>query len=751
MAPRGTASPLPHGDSDPAARRHIEAIAKASKVLPRNRTEEVKPSVEKLNTRNYERGVLPGDLDDLIDVLTTPNFLDQASLNSILRSLYPASTVSGDVLVKVVGALGHGKRKPSLAIQGALLRWLIMIHHVIDNSGVLSQSYSLLFNLLDTAAIRTHICHILALITRRRHVRPHRIQSLLSLARQTGNDQALTGLLRVYKNYYPEIVVGEAVRGKASTFAHPDPQWRDRLAEIQQAHAERTRLRSEQPLSAYQVSRNNGKLIVPEVHSSRATENSVTLEEIESADGLVDKLDRLEFPDQLIAVLGDPLLQKLFLLKPDAEATTRASLWLASYAEDVLRGEANSGIFQIVQSYLAATKVMPPVILAFLSDYLHIWDGHEDRAEILDILTYLPMLDFQDLLSAVFQPLEARILDGTVGRQIDLLNYYGALFRRWRIALTLNTQQSNTEPQKAAALIEAMERRTGMLALAVLQAAAASSSSSAAALSSRPSDSATRAADAVLNFYEETASLAVAANSPEQQQPPANSPLPFLRIVIPPKPVVYLLAFLPCPSVLSRICGVLAQYKTAFSHAQQQRKLKPGSSSKASAAQQQQQYPSAYVDEFNGFLMDMCNLIWRSRAFGTADANAHGCLLDAGVGAALAGYIRDVNNDDQQQQQLALTALYSFSYSPVLGGFAASRVAELEDQEAGEEVMDDEARHAGPVTKASLRGLAGRGGMNISWEDFRVEVLEDLTEAKGMGGIAELLYSTMTTLAGKRP
>lgn len=40
----------------------------------------------------------------------------------------------------------------------------------------------------------------------------------LSLSRQTGNDPALTGLLRVFKDYYPEIIVGDATRGKASPF-----------------------------------------------------------------------------------------------------------------------------------------------------------------------------------------------------------------------------------------------------------------------------------------------------------------------------------------------------------------------------------------------------------------------------------------------------------------------------------------------------------------------------------------------------
>lgn len=340
-------------------------------------------------------------------------------------------------------------------------------------------------------------------------------------------------------------------------------------------------------------------------------------------------------------------------------------------------------------------------------------------------------------------PLEDRLLDGTVDTQIFLLNFYKNLLRRWRIALTLITENQIAGARKAAASIEALERRAGTLCLAILQSAPPPF------VISLASSGSTIAADAVLSFYEETASLAVMANSQDQQQqesPNTFSPLLSLRIVIPPKPVVYLLAFYPCTSVLSRLCGILAQYKTAFSYAQQRKLAKGGGTNK-------QQYLSAYVDEFNGFLMDMCNLIWRSRAFGQSDPNAHGCLLDEGVSAALAGYVREVNSEDDGVK-LSLAALYSFSYSPVLCGLVAGKLAELEDLEyagSGQNGAEEEVRHAGPVTKASLRELAGRGGVNMSWEDFRVEMLEELTEAKGLGGIAELLYSTMTTLAGKKP
>lgn len=66
---------------------------------------------------------------------------------------------------------------------------------------------------------RPQLCQLLALITRRKHVTPYRVQLLLGLVRQTGGgDQSLIGLLRVLKNYYPEIIVGPATRGRASAF-----------------------------------------------------------------------------------------------------------------------------------------------------------------------------------------------------------------------------------------------------------------------------------------------------------------------------------------------------------------------------------------------------------------------------------------------------------------------------------------------------------------------------------------------------
>jgi centromere protein I len=206
------------GSADEELNRLIRDVISASKKPSRSRVTDVKPSVASLASLAYDGGLLPPALGQLVDLITTPSHLDQASLNAILRCLYPVAAVSRSVVLQIVASLGHGELKPSLTIQAALLRWLIMVYHGLETQAVLSQAYPVLFNHLDTAAIRPYLSHLLALITRRKHVRPFRIQTLLHLSRQAGSDPHLIGLLRVYKDYYPEIIVGEAVRGRASAF-----------------------------------------------------------------------------------------------------------------------------------------------------------------------------------------------------------------------------------------------------------------------------------------------------------------------------------------------------------------------------------------------------------------------------------------------------------------------------------------------------------------------------------------------------
>lgn len=126
----------------------------ASKVPAKRRKVVIKSTVESTTSVLYDRGALPDELARLVHLLTARTHLDQASLAAIARNLYPSGKVGDEVALCFVGALGHGQLKPSLPLQALFLRWLVMVYPLLESPAILSQAYGVLFNLLDTAAIR---------------------------------------------------------------------------------------------------------------------------------------------------------------------------------------------------------------------------------------------------------------------------------------------------------------------------------------------------------------------------------------------------------------------------------------------------------------------------------------------------------------------------------------------------------------------------------------------------------------------
>ncbi|KAL9471493.1 hypothetical protein ACSS6W_009434 [Trichoderma asperelloides] len=688
----------------------IRDVAAASKLPAKSRMGDVRPTVASLTSLAYENGLLPEALDQLVDLVVTPSHLDQASRAAIVRNLYPVSRVSRDIAIRVIGALGHGALKPSLNIQVALLKWLIMIHHVLETPAVLAQAYGVLFNLLNTAAIRPNLCHLLALITRRKHVRPFRIQALLNLSRQTANDPYLIGLLRVYKDYYPEIILGELVRGRASAFKHPDISWKERLQEVQEAYALQAEKNSQAVLDGFRVNRPTGRgqgnRVVPAVHTSHATENSVTLEEVENITGFVQNIDRIELPNQLVAVLADPLLQKLLLLRPNAEAYQRVANWLNSVLQNVIDGDTDEAVLWevlgVVREFVVQSKSIPPVILSFFAIFFQQWNGSGQHDTILQILSFAPLVEFQEVYQRILQPLELAILDNTPGSQVDILSLYSNILRHWTAIL----QSSDPVPAHANASVTALIRHTGRLSLTLLQ--------------TSPIESVNIA---IIEFYEQAIHL---VNDDSLKY--------YIRIELPPSELIYTFLFSSSVATMSRLCGILACYKKGFEMAMSTKARNDGSNRIDALS-----YDRAYVNLYNGYLMDICNCFWRSRAFSDADTNSHGCLVPRPTVSSLTAYVSSVD------KTFSLPSLLTLSYSPVLCFQSIRSVRDLEDAAIGSSSSAIRTRHAGPVTQNSLSKLAVAGGIQLSWQDYRIEVLRSLAE-KNLGGIAELLKNTMTVL-----
>ncbi|KFY67817.1 hypothetical protein V496_01400 [Pseudogymnoascus sp. VKM F-4515 (FW-2607)] len=517
----------------------------AAQIPAKQRAVKINRTVERVANKAFEDGLSEASLDELVDIITLPNELDHASIASIVRNLYPAAQISDDTLVKVIGSLGHGQSRAAFPVQSLLLKWLVMVYDSIMTPKILSHAYSFLFNLLDTIAIRAPLCHLLSLVTRRKHVRPFRIQSLLELARRAGNEPPLVGLIRVYKDYYPDVIVGQLTAGRASVFTHPNPEWKVRLAEIQEEYAQKTVDEQQSRRDTFRVVRRgiNGVKrsrvsVIPEVHTSNAQETSVTLEEIENASGFVAVLEKIELPNQLVAVMGDPLLQKLLQLKSTDAVRQRVDNWLMAFFEDQLEGDGSSeaallDMLASILEYTRFTKDLPPACAKYLHSLLEDWNGVTGRAVVLDLLSYTPIAPFEELYLSTFQPLEWAILDDTPTSQIDLLAFYTSIIGNWTSSLL-----SSTPPAFISTTINALATHVNVLALTILQTGHMQS---------------TITHHSILYFYEAMTGLL--------SQPSLQA---HVRITTPPSSLVYTLHFAPSLSTFSRLCAILALYKRAF-------------------------------------------------------------------------------------------------------------------------------------------------------------------------------------------
>lgn len=290
----------------------------------------------------YESGIPHVILERLLKILTSSSNLDQSTTTTLIKNLYPLEPVSSKIITQVVCSLGPSKNKPTPATQALLLRWLLLVYDFLGDRTHLSKLYAVLFNYLDMISLRKPLCHLLSIITRRKHVKPFRIQALMELLRNTGGEEKeLVSLLRVFKNYYPDIIVGDLgmMRKAGLVFKHPDPEWTSHGKHLQETNAERSRASQQSSFQVVHrglVKRSKAEIVVPDVQTSRVPHGRTSLEELRGVDHFVERIDKIELPNQIISTMGDRLAQKyLFLVQSDA-ASARLDDWLLSFLSDKL-------------------------------------------------------------------------------------------------------------------------------------------------------------------------------------------------------------------------------------------------------------------------------------------------------------------------------------------------------------------------------------------------------------------------------
>ncbi|KAJ5545489.1 hypothetical protein N7535_006125 [Penicillium sp. DV-2018c] len=703
---------------------HLEAVAF---VPPRQRFTDASVLAKTIASDAYESGIPQPVLARLLKILTTKNNLDQGTITTLIKNLYPQERIASKNVTQVVCCLGPSKNKPSHATQALLLRWLILAYDLFEEKTHLTKLYAVLFNHLDMISLRKPLCHLLSIITRRKHVKPFRIQALMELIQTAGGEEKeLISLLGIFKNYYPEIILGDfgSSRRNALFFKHPDPEWSSHARVLQDRNLERAQADGGsgfQVLHRGAVKRSRIEVVIPTLQTSRVSHKHTSLEELRDIGHFVDKLDRIELPNQIISTLGDAMAQKYLHLVQSDLAHHRLDEWLRNFLEDKLETlregeddepESLSYVLGFVGDYASYTKDIPSSIRTFLKSYLHIWDGIDNRDQVFRLLQFIPIQSLEVLRSDFMSPLESAVLNEGLSSRIALLGFYSALIGQWGVKL--RSRQDTTEESVCLSQIVV---HAELLASSILE------------FPVEDEDKTTKPATiSVLDFYRALSEIYSLA--PQDRR---------IRLTLPYAPTVYSLAFTSSVAVISSLTSTLAVYKSAF---------EASLNSQVLQTQNAPAYSTDLVGRFNGYVMDMCNLLWRNRALNTEDPNALGCLVPATTTTALTHYVKDVSEaarhyDREGAFHLTLTSIFSLSHHAAFCNLSAACFADLEDQQIADQNQRPRLRK--PVTQKVLQALEKDGGAKITWQEYRVHML-DWLDAIGCRGSGILMRSTMKAL-----
>lgn len=372
----------------------------------------------------------------------------------------------------------------------------------------------------------------------------------------------------------------------------------------------------------------------------------------------------------------------------------------------------------IQKKLLMLSKEIPTAIASFVKRYLVSWNGRDNREQVFQLLEYLPIESFDSLRQDFLAPLEAAVLDDTLASRIAILEFYSSLILQWGVKLRTHPSTSGESKPLSRLILHAE-----LLALSILEISPTSHLTDSSAGRSKP------ATLSVVEFYSALAEVFSYAS--------VNGNI---RLTVPLSPTVYTLVFTPMSSVISTISSVLASYKSSFEASLTSEVLQTPNGS-------ENLYPTQLVGRFNGYVMDICNLVWRNRGLNNEDPNALGCLIPASTVTMLTQYIRECNEISRERKREAsfhytLVSIFSLSHHAALCNISAACFADIEEENG---IDESKPKLKKPVTQKALSALEKGGGVKMSWQEYRVRML-DWLDAAGNRGIGDLMRSTMKAL-----
>ncbi|EPS41863.1 hypothetical protein H072_4174 [Dactylellina haptotyla CBS 200.50] len=555
--------------------RKLDQLSEAATLKNAFTKEDIEHLVDQLSSYANINGLPHDHLESLLRILTLKKtYFDSPKTRVLVKALVPQGKIQPSTVIYLLGALGEGEHKAEYATQGLLLRWLVMSYDFLEGYSVLQQMYSVIFNFL------------------------------MKLYEDHSDEQGVAGLLQVYQSFYPDVILRGSRR--RSAFKIWDPVWLQNAHLIQSRHE--AALDSENIAHDPHRRRNtrmlskSGKGIVPALHTFEASETSVTLEEVENIRALVDNLQKLELPSQVGAVFQDDMFRNFVLLKGSEDIVSRLDNWTSAALFEELDTEQGSRqpsvrldtFLHHVWDYTSMRKTLLPSVRDFLREYLLTWNGKWHRSAILGLLSFVQFSHLKDLKEGYFQKLEALLMNDSTEDVTALIRFHTAYMRN--IVIQFSSTQAQTQEVDIRIAVKEYIVYVDRI-------------NSQAVINLQSKSDLTSILHTALEFYD------VVVHVPHEQ--------PVFDIVYPSDAIVYSSVFQGDAVSFSVLCGILAAYKQSFLELTELR-------AKDSRIAKYGEPDRAYVDHFNGFLMDISNFFWRFRCFcrdPAKDTNALGCLM----------------------------------------------------------------------------------------------------------------------------
>ncbi|GJJ70668.1 centromere protein I [Entomortierella parvispora] len=697
-------------------------------------------------------GLSPDQLTEMLDIILKGK-LDDTTARKMIKLLLPRQHVPEMCAVKVLGSLG---RQLSYASQAALIRWVILVYDILDSRTKLQQLYGAVFHYLTFETLRVPLCHLLYYLTKREDVKPFRIRKLLDLQIAVGKEPALTGLLHVYKTYFPDLILTPLQLSNQTIFKCPDQSIADSIAILQDRWgylAEESQTMSLHG-SKDPIMRNGAKRqklshsSIPDafsIYRKGSDEKSLPVSQITSLDSLVAHIDTLTLPDQLSSVLANRLLQHVLCLQPSHSIVERISYWLGQELMDLWywkeKTEVTKARFSTILGRVAELTMMIkdllPVMENFLIPYLRVWNGVDHQKEIFVLLTYLRPRSYEELYVHILQPLLGTFyLMGPVWKG-ELILCYTKLLQRWVQFKWKDYLKVGKDHQLSKQAVHEMRRLISHLKsnvdyMQTIRAFIAHVDNLSSVALELESDH-IAIQHGVLSFFDLVSSLTVTYNLP-------------LAVVIPSTAIVYRLFLSTSGMAVSRICGIVYQYKKAFETFENEQQLlyeqsvlssMPTDLSSLPGPPEVPGYSRDYVIIFNSFVMDFCNFLWRNRAFNKTDKNALGFMIDRPTILKTKKICVDGG--------LSANNMLSFTHSISLSGYSARFLSSLEDLNG----VQPEKRLNAPASSPGLQDMISKGGLQLQFEEYRIRYLNHL-EACGFDGLSQFLFDSITNLLQRK-